>query len=269
MTTIPPQIATLRNLEQLNISNNKITHLPAEILDMKLPSLSLDMNPWLSPPDGAPRDPLTTSRIVSPTKVHYTIPSLKEFIFRALFTTTQDSDGTTVLDSIGGSAAIPDFYPYHLWAELHRCDPRAIPRRDLGLHPSPSKRARMQRPDGDEFSFLSSRAPQAGRSDESEETFGVGVCPNPSHETKKVFICPAEERYTWERTVAGNRMSFPGIPVLWRGCSPGCLDFLQPPEEPKDQEKADQNKSAEPEGDEGVQVVDLGALDDDDDSEFE
>ncbi len=37
----------------------------------------------------------------------------------------------------------------------------------------------------------------------------------------------AEERFTWEDVVAGVNTGEPfGVPLLWRGCSKGCLDFL-------------------------------------------
>ena len=39
---------------------------------------------------------------------------------------------------------------------------------------------------------------------------------------------PAEERYTWVTELAGVRVgeSTGGVPILWRGCRRGCLDFL-------------------------------------------
>jgi hypothetical protein len=45
-----------------------------------------------------------------------------------------------------------------------------------------------------------------------------------------VFVRHAEERYTWEETVAGLSVGVEGgVPVLWRGCSVGCLSFLDAP----------------------------------------
>ncbi|KAK7683415.1 hypothetical protein QCA50_013678 [Cerrena zonata] len=267
LTSIPPQIATLRNLEQLNISNNQIPYLPAEILGMTLQSLTLDMNPWLHPPTDVPRDPHTTSPIVSPTLTHYVIPSLKEFIHRVLFSPTEESGTEVALESMGGSTALPDHYPAHLWDELHRCAAQIIPKRDIDMHPSPSKRTRRQKSYDHEFSFLS-RAAEKRRVDNSAVCFGVGECPNSSHETKRIFVRPAEERHTWERMIAGHHMPFPGVPVLWRGCSRGCLDFLQPiPIDDKDK-RAGLVEKEEVGGDDSVQMVDLESLDGDD-SEFE
>ena len=56
---------------------------------------------------------------------------------------------------------------------------------------------------------------------------------------------PAEERFTWVTELAGVRVgeTTGGVPVLWRGCGRGCLDFLDkgntstaaPIGEPKDE----------------------------------
>ena len=42
------------------------------------------------------------------------------------------------------------------------------------------------------------------------------------------FVLPAEERYTWVSELAGVRVgeTTGGVPLLWRGCGPGCLNFL-------------------------------------------
>ena len=71
-----------------------------------------------------------------------------------------------------------------------------------------------------------------------------GRCPSPRHiySTPPVvaghpwpwsrlgppFVMPAEERYTWVTELGGMRVgeSTGGVPILWRGCGRGCLDFL-------------------------------------------
>ncbi|KAF8603848.1 hypothetical protein BDV93DRAFT_126399 [Ceratobasidium sp. AG-I] len=40
-----------------------------------------------------------------------------------------------------------------------------------------------------------------------------------------LFVKPAEERYEWVTVLAGCELSS-AVPILWRGCSAGCLDFL-------------------------------------------
>jgi hypothetical protein len=90
-----------------------------------------------------------------------------------------------------------------------------------------------------------------------------GRCPSPRHNyaTPSVvvgqpwpwprlgppFVMPAEERHTWVTELAGVRVgeSTGGVPILWRGCGRGCLDFLDqgdtsivaPVGEPMDQKK--------------------------------
>ena len=54
---------------------------------------------------------------------------------------------------------------------------------------------------------------------------GVGVCPNPSHRSKTVFVEHMEERFTWEKIIAGEDVG-EVIPIQWRGCLKGCLAFL-------------------------------------------
>jgi len=40
--------------------------------------------------------------------------------------------------------------------------------------------------------------------------------------TRRLYLRAAEERLEWT-TICGQK----GLPVRWRGCSPGCLDFLE------------------------------------------
>lgn len=41
-----------------------------------------------------------------------------------------------------------------------------------------------------------------------------------------------EQRLTWERKIAGLNVGG-AVPVRWRGCQRGCLDFLSPNYETK------------------------------------
>jgi hypothetical protein len=42
-----------------------------------------------------------------------------------------------------------------------------------------------------------------------------------------VFVHHAEEAYTWEDHIAGVNVGG-SVPLRWRGCQKGCLDFLHP-----------------------------------------
>ncbi|RPD58859.1 hypothetical protein L226DRAFT_555043 [Lentinus tigrinus ALCF2SS1-7] len=75
------------------------------------------------------------------------------------------------------------------------------------------------------------------------EITGISVCPSPRHRADDgswldrrvpVFVHHAEERWTWQEEIAGVRVGpggvgGVGVPVRWRGCSRGCLAFLDPP----------------------------------------
>lgn len=43
-----------------------------------------------------------------------------------------------------------------------------------------------------------------------------------------LFVTPVEERLEWVAMLAGCELSS-AVPILWRGCSSGCLDFLDGP----------------------------------------
>jgi hypothetical protein len=73
----------------------------------------------------------------------------------------------------------------------------------------------------------------SSRDDESMEVTGIGKCPNPEHgREKKVFVLHAEQRLTWERRIAGQDVGS-AVPIRWRGCQRGCLNFLCPNYETK------------------------------------
>ena len=56
---------------------------------------------------------------------------------------------------------------------------------------------------------------------------GVGVCPSPRHDRRSVFVQHAEELFTWENRIAGVSVGG-AVPLRWRGCQWGCLNFLDP-----------------------------------------
>ncbi|KAI0763830.1 hypothetical protein BD413DRAFT_616152 [Trametes elegans] len=76
--------------------------------------------------------------------------------------------------------------------------------------------------------------------DTDEDPPAISVCRSPAHRGEArvpVFVHHAEERFTWEKVIAGVRISAEGgggvgVPVRRRGCSRGCLAFLDPPPPP-------------------------------------
>ncbi|OBZ65258.1 hypothetical protein A0H81_14771 [Grifola frondosa] len=78
---------------------------------------------------------------------------------------------------------------------------------------------------------------------------------------------PAEERWTWEDIIAGVQVgaqgvSGAGVPVLWRGCGRGCLDFLDGEETlPQGDDGPDERMDVDAdmgEDEDAVQIVQLG-----------
>ncbi|RDB23747.1 Leucine-rich repeat-containing protein 10B [Hypsizygus marmoreus] len=297
LTYIPPEIHYLHNLQTLNIANNKIKFLPAEMLQMSLIQLHLHPNPFIEPPppsDGRPflqtlsisQRHLQTEalhrRLVSKTKYLLPqVPPLTELSLRVLF--SPSSSGTleeTVLEAqydlpldewpIDPTVPRPSSYearkqhfplplPIHIRRTLDACVPGSVyaEEESSNVH---------------------------GPSDDVVQVTGIGKCPSPKHQrmgTSRVFVHHAEERFTWEKTIATVDVSGL-VPLHWRGCLHGCLDFLDGVEESREDGNAvsmtcgldeDWSENMELEGDTSESVVQVvqfgtsgsGGLDDFDD----
>ena len=227
---MPPQIAHLKNLQMLTISQNKLTYLPAEMLNMRLTTLVLNGNPWLRPPPAKIEGP-SEREFVSATISHFTVPALEELCLRRLLSEHEPEDvwpdfkpGQTNLEA-HHSLPLPDDYPAWMLKDLRACCPRSVAKPDLETQTSPTKRMRRS-----SSSMSDGFAPPLQTEDEEDkETHsGLGVCLSPVHAGKRaVFVRHAEERFEWEHVVAGQDVGVEGgVPVLWRGCSSGCLNFL-------------------------------------------
>lgn len=302
LQNVPPQIAQLVNLKELNVKNNLLKYLPAEMLGMSLQALELDGNLWLtaeellSTQDSSGEHPVhahrpilpysdRTERFVSDTKVSFTVAPLTEYCLRVLLAPHQAEQpqydtsippADTTLDPERNiqvqnppwpqystnlavyhtlPLSIHDNCPAHVLDTLRACLPDSVARPDTRTHVqgqaiSPENRARQNRPVSiheEIFSFAppttvphtpphtalsmyntGGAAAEEGHADDFPR-IGVGVCPSPDHipHYSRVFVKHAEERYSWERVIAGCEARSPhGIPIHWRGCSPGCLRFL-------------------------------------------
>ncbi|KAF7789069.1 hypothetical protein EIP86_000002, partial [Pleurotus ostreatoroseus] len=310
---IPPQIAQLIHLQELNVKNNQLRYLPAEMLGMRLQTLEIEPNPWMTTMELAGTEygvegsashflhcirsqPGRLARFVSNTKTSFTAAPLSEYCLRVLLaphpteepvptlaTFLTPSTSSMALDLEGETQVqsppwphyrtnlethyeLPlsshDKWPAHVLDTLRGCLPKSVARPDTRTHVqgqaiSPGNRARQSRPvfiHEEIFSFSpptnSALVPQtpphaaglpmfdtggAGTDPENEEhdtgvlRTGVSVCPSPGHVPRysRVFVKHAEERYSWEHSIAGCDVDPPhGVPVHWRGCSPGCLRFL-------------------------------------------
>lgn len=70
-----------------------------------------------------------------------------------------------------------------------------------------------------------------------DDMTGIGICPSPHHSRAPgshsgLFFQHFEERFTWESIIAGVE-NLGEIPVRWRGCERGCLEFLSDHEQAK------------------------------------
>lgn len=83
-----------------------------------------------------------------------------------------------------------------------------------------------------------SSSPEARRSNHASRQHPcVSICPSPRHLDlvagefrRPVFVTHCEERISWEKGIAGQPAGGEtGIPVRWRGCSAGCLEYLDQP----------------------------------------
>lgn len=219
---IPPQIKDLKNLQELDVSVNKLKYLPAEMLQMQLFSLNVNANPF--PRNASPTfAPLETRVGVSETELagESTLPSLKECCFRVLLRKADGSDLTNLEAKYGSSQEVSVWRLSEAARQvLNDCIPGSV---------SVGSRGKRQRLD-DGY--------------EEEMRSGMGICPSPHHEETSYFVDPVEVgrsggcptltcadivsfqvRYTWETRVAGKHLPT-AVPVQWRGCSLGCLDFL-------------------------------------------
>jgi len=279
LTYLPPEIAHLKNLRELNVSSNRLSYLPSEMVAMNLTQLHIYPNPFLPAPAENPTCSFTRSstrttissdsldtrqrRHVSPT-IH-TLPRmipLLELCFRALFSSShRNLDEECILESHyelplyeypfypdmspppAGKKRIYRVIPQHIGDVLNVCIPGSIDVDDTHVSHVSS--------DNQPQELASST-----QSEDSEVT-GIGTCPSPRHflqvdgtgrEGKGwVFVKHAEERLTWEERIAGVAVGGT-VPVKWRGCQWGCLDFLDPNETEGNGEEEGEEGEGEGEG---------------------
>ncbi|KAG6891217.1 hypothetical protein C0995_008469 [Termitomyces sp. Mi166 len=240
LTYIPPEIAQLQGLEELSIGQNHIQYLPAEMLRMTLKSLYLVPNPFLSPPPSSDPRSLGSStvsrkrlqftgakrRLSETTHLFNKVPSLNELLLRLLLSPADATkpNSQTVLEA---------HYVLPLPEESALYPTEQIPSQKIhfswALPPFARRTLDICLPGS---VYLEEDVDVAATRYIAEMT-GVGLCPSPKHQrsgTPRLFIQHAEERYSWETVIAGVEVGG-CVPMRWRGCQLGCLDFLDPSEE--------------------------------------
>jgi hypothetical protein len=276
---LPPEIAQLQALKDLDVVNNNLRFLPAEMTTMTLSNLNVHTNPWYPDPAKAsgPRD--AAEIVDGATRVNFRVPPLREVVFRFLLTPAANQrrplapsppTSPTATMMITAPSRQPTMLEDRFQLPLQEgtltpADAALIARLAPAAVSAPRchtfSRATTSGPGAGLFSPTTSTLPS--RSGRECPTHCSGRCPSPRHNYATPprvmcqtwpwprlgppFVMHAEERYTWVSDLAGVRVgeSTGGVPILWRGCGRGCLDFLDqgnsstaaPVEEPMDEEK--------------------------------
>lgn len=209
---------------------------------MKLAQLNLFPNPFLETPEPATSRRSTSSRSlfransqlnplprpVSSKATLASFPSLRELVLRTLVSPYDPSptDSSLRHPTEHNETVYETYYGLGI-----RADP---PPRGCGISEPLQDTLNTCIPGACTSVYATRSALQRRPTppDPTQAITGIGVCPAPHHGTRRsLFVQHAEERFTWEHTIAGQLVGG-SVPVRWRGCQLGCLDFLEPPKEP-------------------------------------
>ncbi|KAI0264864.1 hypothetical protein BC834DRAFT_236946 [Gloeopeniophorella convolvens] len=236
---LPPEIVQLRALKDLDLVNNNLRFLPAEMTTMTLAKLTVHTNPWLPDPATTAASSSSTPSPVPPpaTQAHFRVPPLREFVLRYLLTPSPGASGLRT--------ALEDRFQLPLQdGALPPADAELLARLAPAAVSAPRQHA-LSRATSSASAFsapVPAAPPPAQVGAQS-----VGRCPALKHGAGAAwaragppFVRPAEERYAWVTQLAGVHVgeTTGGVPVLWRGCGRGCLDFLDVPEAAEEQAQA-------------------------------
>ncbi|KAK2463633.1 hypothetical protein APHAL10511_004384 [Amanita phalloides] len=248
LTSLPPEIRYLTSLHTLNIAYNQLRYLPSEMLEMALSTLTVHPNPFLEPEPvnavPAPHISLAGQVISRPTYILPRVIPLVELCLRKLLSPASKQPHDTNLAAHyelplqefqfrnidpPGKKSINIILPTHLRRILDACAPGSV----YDLEDEEEKDSRYE----DDHITESGYCPRASRGAKEE---GCGV-----------FIRHAEERFSWESNVANVEVGA-RVPIRWRGCNWGCLEFL---DEAAGNDKNDDNTEV----DAAVMTLDVGS----------
>ncbi|KXN86604.1 p53-induced protein with a death domain [Leucoagaricus sp. SymC.cos] len=224
LTVLPSEICHLRNLEDLNIANNKLQYVPSELLSMSLRVLNLHPNPFRPPPNSDAHPVSATETLILDRVLPLTEALYRVLVSPAPSTLFLKGNSDSVLSAYHDLPLPPTwFLPPRISEILDACIPNSVCQSDL-----------MGKPQGD---------------------ISMGSCGNPSHQAEgRIFVRPVEQRLSWEKVIAGQNTGGM-VPVMWRGCAHGCLNFLKSEEGPAE---AEDIEMAVDEEDGVVQQIELG-----------
>lgn len=226
LTSLPPAICKLTWLRELNVANNRLSYLPAEIQDLHLDSLHLYPNPFTMPPTHLESQAHTSNRmtrILGPLKRGSSVPTLAELALRRLL-----SPATPAL------CTLPSRSETCLEAAMTLAEIDGLP---LPLHIKRVVRAST--------GHGRKRDHEEGVSLDTELDMTINICPCPQHHSlaetnpdprkgvrfmqtgssikrgmfaynSPVFGVPVEERMEWVGIVAGVNVA--ENPSAWVPC---------------------------------------------------
>jgi hypothetical protein len=211
LTSLPPSIRHLTSLEELQISGNSIQYLPSEVFGLPLKKIGLYPNPWLPYP---PLEQFSkTPRLLGPLKSNFVVPPLTEICVRVLLS----KPSTETPEKLKPKTNLE----YCVEMPLSRWD---LPAKYLAVLEASVRAGQPQ-----------SLSPDAGGARRKEydamRDARSSLCANQQRHvgTSSCFSEPAEVRYEWVKRI--NEVDVGGlVPIEWRGCSCGCLEFLEEPD---------------------------------------
>ncbi|KAG9014364.1 hypothetical protein FRB94_012770 [Tulasnella sp. JGI-2019a] len=252
LTRLPAAISELVNLEELNLSNNRLEYLPSETLLIGLKKLFLNANPFVTPPIAETGIP--GSRILGPlNRLREGVVSLREITLRVLFSRPTAISGSqtkalheTVLQTIYELPIPANTLSADLLAKINPSLPSFSRSHPASLPPSRVSSLQLARPSTSSRQPLLpsamsetldlSTADDDPRLNDAYYDAKFNKCPNTTgigegfrRCGELIFFDHAEERMEWVSSLAEDVVSdLKGglVPILWRGCSAGCLDFL-------------------------------------------
>jgi hypothetical protein len=178
----------LKNLRDLNVANNVLRFLPSELIQLPLTSLIVHPNPFYP----CPREVEVGLKYFGELIIHHAgVPHLRELSLRRLIRPMTADEDRSVLEKL---YALP----------LPNSEALGVPHEiSMALNPAPK---------------------------DFTNPFHC-VCPSPRHEqmheSVPIFVDPVVERFEWIDRVGELPVSAPRVPIRWRGCSRGCLNFLE------------------------------------------
>ncbi|TYJ53078.1 hypothetical protein B9479_006310 [Cryptococcus floricola] len=229
LQALPAAIGSLINLKDLNVANNCITELPHTVLSLeRLELFYAHPNPFLEKDSASSMSPLVR-HCEAPVR------SLRDMCLSLLITPRKPHDLPPLLDrydweEFGHGEPHPLLDPAALHAIIP-CISEPTHKRILQLLRSFSNQFHYA--NGHQRSWDLDRIdpfPRGGDAPDDDASTNpyYDFCPSPRHlesdlvPTRHLFLHPAEERVEW-RDFAGQK----NLPIRWKGCSPGCLAFLE------------------------------------------